>query len=120
MRKLWDAANVKVFAGGSTDTRFLESLSQLYGHYDRQTRSRSTSSQGPSTSWSAQRERVFTVDDLSAMPSGRAAVGLSGTRPVLVQTVPWMGRSDAEVVRASLARFGTPDGHHSPAPVVAS
>jgi type IV secretory pathway TraG/TraD family ATPase VirD4 len=112
MRKLWDASNVKVFAGGSTDTRFLESLSQLYGHYDRQMRSRSTSAQGASTSRSTQRERIFSVDDLSALPAGRAAVGLSGTRPVLVQTVPWMARPDANLVRSSLGRFGQPNGHH--------
>lgn len=116
MQKLWDAANVKVFAGGTTDTRFLESLSQLYGHYDRQVRSRSNSPQGASTSWSNQRERVFSVDDLSAMPAGRAAVGLSGTRPVLVQTVPWMGRPDAGAVQGSIDRYGTPSGH-SPGPV---
>lgn len=111
MQKLWDAANVKVFAGGTTDTRFLESLSQLYGHYDRQVRSRSNSPQGSSTSWSNQRERVFSVDDLSAMPAGRAAVCLSGTRPVLVQTVPWMGRPDAGAVQGSIDRYGIPDGH---------
>ncbi|MDQ2729253.1 MAG: TraM recognition domain-containing protein [Actinomycetota bacterium] len=120
MRKLWDAANVKVFAGGSTDTRFLEALSQLYGHYDRRMRSRSQSAQGSSTSWSNQRERVFSVDDLSAMPAGRAAVGLSGTRPVLVQTVPWMERKDAEIVRASLARYGSPDGHRTATVTVSS
>jgi type IV secretory pathway TraG/TraD family ATPase VirD4 len=117
MRKIWDASNVKVFAGGSTDTRFLESLSQLYGHYDRQMRSRSNSAQGGSTSWSNQRERVFSVDDLSAMPAGRAAVGLSGTRPVLVQTVPWMARKDSNVVQSSLSRYGGPDGHRSPVAV---
>jgi type IV secretory pathway TraG/TraD family ATPase VirD4 len=100
MQKLWDAANVKVFAGGTTDTRF------------RQIRSSSHSTQGASTSWSNQRERVFTVDDLSAMPAGRAAVGLSGTRPVLVQTVPWMGRPDAGAVQASIDRYGNPGGHH--------
>lgn len=112
MRKLWDAANVKIYGGGTTDTRFLESLSQLYGHYDRRTRSYSSGGwQGASTSWSSQRERVFSVDDLSAMPPGRAAVGLSGTRPVLVETVPWMSRPDAEVVRASLSRYSAPDGH---------
>lgn len=112
MRKLWDAANVKVFAGGVTDTTFLECLSQLYGSYDRAVRSRSSSRlQGASTSLSYQRERVFTVDDLAAMPPGRAAVALSGTRPVLVATQPWMARPDAGRVRASLARYGTPDGH---------
>ena len=112
MRKLWDAANVKVFAGGVTDTTFLEGLSQLYGSYDRAVRSRSSSRlQGASTSLAYQRERVFSVDDLAAMPPGRAAVALSGTRPVLVATQPWMGRPDAERVRGSLARYGVPDGH---------
>lgn len=114
MRKLWDAANVKVFAGGVTDTAFLEGLSQLYGSYDRAVRSRSSSRlQGTSTSLAYQRERVFSVDDLAAMPPGRAAVALSGTRPVLVATQPWMARPDAERVRGSLARYGGPDGHAS-------
>lgn len=112
MRKLWDASNVKVFAGGSTDTQFLEGFSQLYGSYDRAVRSRSNSRlQGASTSLSYQRERVFSVDDLAAMPPGRAAVALSGTRPVLVATLAWMTRPDANKVRESLTRYGAPDGH---------
>lgn len=113
MQKLWDAANVKIYGGGTTDTRFLESLSQLFGHYDRQTRSVSQSTQGRSTSWSSQRERVFTVDELAALPPGRAAVALSGTRPVLVETIPWMARKDAAGVSASLDRYATPAGHRS-------
>lgn len=119
MQKLWDAANVRIYGGGTTDTRFLESLSQLFGHYDRQMRSRSHSAQGNSTSVSYQRERVFSVDELSSLPAGRAVVGLSGTSPVLVRTVPWMERSDAKVVNDSFAHYGTPDGHYNaptPAP----
>ena len=48
-------------------------------------------------------------------PGGRAAVSLSGTRPVIVETVPWVRRPDAAVVRASLARYGGPGGHLGPA-----
>lgn len=113
MQKLWDAANVKIYGGGTTDTRFLEALSQLFGHYDRPTRAGSRSAQGSSMSWSSQRERVLPVDELSALPPGRAAVGLSGTRPVLVETVPWMARADAQIVAESLARYGAPDGHRT-------
>jgi len=113
MQKLWDASNVKIYGGGTTDTQFLEAMSQLFGHYDRQLRSRSHSGQGNSTSWSSQRERVFSVDALAALPPGRAAVSLSGTRPVLVQTVPWMQRRDAKAVAGSLARYGAPDGHRA-------
>lgn len=113
MQKLWDASNVKIYGGGTTDTRFLEALSQLFGHYDRQTRSRSQSAQGASTSWSSQRERVLPVDELAALPPGRAAVALSGTRPVLVETIPWMARKDAAAVTASLERYATPSGHRA-------
>jgi hypothetical protein len=55
------------------------------------------------------------VDALAAMPAGRAAVSLSGTRPVIVETVPWVRRPDAAVVHASLARYGGPGGHLGPA-----
>ena len=48
------------------------------------------------------------------MPAGRAAVSLSGTRPVIVETVPWMRRPDTSVVHGSLARYGGPDGHLRP------
>ena len=115
MRKLWDASNVKIFAGGVSDLRFLEGLSQLYGEYDRARPSRTNGPGGPSVSWSTQRQRALSVDDLASIPAGRAAVSLSGTRPVIVETVPWMRRPDAAVVRASLARYGGPDGHLGPA-----
>ena len=61
-----------------------------------------------------QRHRALSVDELAAMPAGRAAVSLSGTRPVIVETVPWMGRPDAFLVESSLARYGGPDGHLGP------
>ena len=115
MRKLWDASNVKIFAGGVSDLRFLEGLSQLYGEYDRASRSRTSGPGGASVSWSTQRHRALSVDELAAMPAGRAAVSLSGTRPVIVETVPWMRRPDASLVQGSLARYGGPDGHLGPA-----
>ena len=114
MRKLWDASNVKIFAGGVSDLRFLEGLSQLYGEYDRASRSRTSGPGGASVSWSTQRHRALSVDELAAMPAGRAAVSLSGTRPVIVETVPWMRRPDASLVQGSLARYGGPDGHLGP------
>ena len=33
-------------------------------------------------SWSTQRHRALSVDELAAMPAGRAAVSLLGTRPL--------------------------------------
>jgi type IV secretory pathway TraG/TraD family ATPase VirD4 len=115
MRTLWDASNVKIFAGGVSDVRFLEGLSQLYGEYDRPSPSRTSGPGSSSVSWSTHRQRALSVDDLAAMPAGRAAVSLSGTRPVIVETVPWMRRPDASVVHGSLARYGGSDGHLRPA-----
>lgn len=114
MRKLWDASNVKIFGGGVSDVRFLEGLSQLYGEYDRASQSRTSGPGGSSVSWSTHRHRAVGVDVLAAMPAGRAAVSLSGTRPVIVETVPWMRRPDASVVHGSLARYAGPDGHSRP------
>ncbi len=49
------------------------------------------------------RERILGVDDLGAMPKGRAVVLSSGSRPTLIRTQPWMAGPHAEKVKASIA-----------------
>ena len=34
MRKLWSAANIRVYGGGASDANFLEKLTKLIGDYD--------------------------------------------------------------------------------------
>ncbi|MFG2573338.1 type IV secretory system conjugative DNA transfer family protein [Streptomyces sp. NPDC048481] len=111
MEKLWSAANVRVYGGGVSDTRFLGDLSELAGEYD--LREYQTSRESEFGGWSGnraisestRRERVLHVSDLGAMPPGRALVLASGTKPVLVETVPWWEGAYAAEVRASLQKY---------------
>lgn len=108
MKKLWSAANVRVYGGGVAETAFLEDLAKMVGTYDRKTASVSVN-QGSggmrsnrSISHQLTRERILDVDDLGAMPKGRALVFASGARPTLIRTEPWMIGPHAETVRASI------------------
>lgn len=103
MRKLWSAANVKVYGGGVAESAFLEDLSRLVGDYDRLTSSLSTGRAQRTVSHQLHRERILEVADLAALPRGRAVVLASGSRPTLIRTQPWMSGPHAEAVRASIA-----------------
>jgi type IV secretory pathway TraG/TraD family ATPase VirD4 len=103
MRKLWSAANVRVYGGGVTEVEFLEELSKLIGEYDALSRSDTHSyRQGRSSNRSMRQARILDVADLAAMPQGRIVVIASGTRPTLAVPIPWMDGPDAAKVRASL------------------
>ncbi len=103
MKKLWSASNVKVYGGGVSEVGFLQDLAHLIGDYDRLSSSTSTSRGQRTVSHQNHRERILDVADLSALPKGRAVVLASGSRPVLVKTMPWMSGAHAEAVRASIA-----------------
>jgi len=108
MRKLWSAANIKVYGGGVSEVEFLSELSQLVGDFDLNTTSVSHGRGGRSTNRAMRRERVLDVADLNAMPKGRAVVFASGAPATLVRTLPWMAGPRAGEVRASI-------GEHDPA-----
>lgn len=103
MRKLWSAANVKVYGGGVAEHGFLDDLSRLIGDYDRIASSTSSGRGQRTVSQQVQRERILDVADLAALPKGRAVVLASGARPTLVRTLPWMDGVHADAVRASIA-----------------
>lgn len=110
MNKLWSASNVAIYGGGVKEEEFLDRLSKLIGTYDKVTRSVSTrastglfSGAGAQTSQQLSRERILDVDDLSALPKGRAIVLSSGNRPTIVETIPWMSGPHAAAVKASIA-----------------
>ena len=103
MNKLFSAANVFVYGGGVREDRFLESLSKIIGDYDDLQTSTSTGRGQRTTSRQLVRRRILDVDELAAMPKGRAVVLASGARPTLIRTQPWMTGPHAEAVRASIA-----------------
>jgi type IV secretory pathway TraG/TraD family ATPase VirD4 len=86
---LWDAAGVAVYGGGVKDTDPLRDFSQLIGHYQFESVSRSSGGSGGSTSRSTQTERVLDVADLGAIPFGRVIAFGGSAAPVLVETEFW-------------------------------
>jgi type IV secretory pathway TraG/TraD family ATPase VirD4 len=102
MRKLWSAANVRVLGAGVSEDEFLSGLAKLVGPYRRRTRSGSTSRGHRTSSWSETEEEVLNVADLAAIPPGRAVLFTTGTKPVLVRTVPWTTGPHAGEVKASI------------------
>lgn len=121
MRKLWSAANVAVYGGGVRERDFLEELARTIGDYDRLASSTSYGQGQRSVSRQLHRERILDVDDLAALPRGRAIVLASGSRPTLIRTVPWMVGEHAAAVQASIdahtptTPLTAPDSYTSPA-----
>lgn len=105
MRKLWSAANIRVYGGGVSEVEFLGELAQLTGEFSRHEHSRTHARGGASTSYSVRSEKVLDAADLAAMPRGRALLLPSGMKPVLIRTEPWMSGPHAGLVRASIARY---------------
>ncbi|HXH78992.1 type IV secretory system conjugative DNA transfer family protein [Nocardioides sp.] len=109
MKKLWSSANVKVYGGGVSEVAFLDDLSKLVG-YDKLTRSTSSKagaggvfgSSGVTTSRQLQRDLIMEVDDLAALPKGRAIVLSSGNRATIGETMPWMTGPHADAIRDSI------------------
>lgn len=102
MKKLWSAANIKVYGGGVSEASFLEDLSRMIGDYDRLSSSTSHGRGHRTVSQQLNRDRILDVADLAAMPKGRAVVLASGSRPTLIRTIPWMKGSHAKAVAASI------------------
>lgn len=74
MEKLWSAANIRVYGGGVSDTRFLGDLSELAGEYELREYSATRESEfggwsgNRTVNESVRRERVLQVSDLGSMP----------------------------------------------------
>ncbi|MGK5557794.1 type IV secretory system conjugative DNA transfer family protein [Actinomadura kijaniata] len=107
--KLWSAANIRVYGGGVSDSKFLGDLVAYVGEFEPVTYSTTVQSgrgaHSRSTSASTRPEKILDVADLFAMPRGRALVLPSGAPPVLVRTLPWQAGPHADKVKASLAKY---------------
>ena len=105
MRKLWGAANIRLYGGGSNEQGFLDDISSVCGEMD--TRQLTTSynggRMGQSRSYATRREPIFDVATLAALPRGRAVLMASGIDPVLIRTESVLDGPYGGAVRASLA-----------------
>lgn len=108
MSALWSAANIKVLGAGLDDAGFLRDRSELIGpHYEltnsvSKSRGQGQGSRSQSVSTSRTTEITLHASDLAALPKGRVVVFISGHRPMLGATVPWMDRPYAPQIRAAL------------------
>ncbi|WP_030621022.1 type IV secretory system conjugative DNA transfer family protein [Streptomyces sclerotialus] len=114
MEKLWSAANIRVYGGGTPTGKFLGDLSRLTGEpglTGHGTRRRPkfggrSGKRARAIGPSAHQERALHFSDLSSMPLGRVLVLASGSRPALVETVPWWEGPHAAQVNDSLSKYG--------------
>ncbi len=89
-RSLYDNANVKVYLGGISDTKFLKDLSDQIGRYELLRSSLSDTAGGKrSVQRSVQSDDILTVSRLAEWPVGRALVQASQCRSQIVDTRPW-------------------------------
>ncbi|MDY0891643.1 TraG/TraD/VirD4 family protein [Frigoribacterium sp. CFBP9030] len=85
LSKLWSSANIRVAGAGLAEDKSLSFLSSLIGDHDVTKRCSSTQSKGRGVTTSLQREWIFDVADLTAMPRGRAVMLASGIPAALVK-----------------------------------
>lgn len=103
MEKLWGAANVRTYGGGSADPQFLRRMVEIAGRYDAEKWTKSIDHQGRRSHSAAGHDKdKLPVDLLAAMPKGRALVMASGAPAFLVKTVPWWSGPHAEGIQASI------------------
>ena len=105
MRKIWSAANVKVYGGGVAEEGFLRALSDLIGDYSYTNVSISSGKSGSSRSRQEGKERIFDVSNLAELDRGRAVVLASGAPATLVRTMPWYTGPHKEAVQASIKKY---------------
>jgi type IV secretory pathway TraG/TraD family ATPase VirD4 len=90
MKKLWGAANLRVYGGGTHEGEFLDEVSRICGEWDAPSTSMSTTKgSGRSYTAATRRERILDVSTLGALPASRAVVMPSGTYPLIVRKVAW-------------------------------
>ncbi|MGH3428284.1 MAG: TraM recognition domain-containing protein, partial [Mycobacteriales bacterium] len=101
---MWDTAAIRVVMGGSGYVNDLEDISRLMGEVDEKTKSVSRGAGGKSTSYSKQKRRVLTLDELRTLEFGTAVIIARAARPVEARLTPYFRRKDAKEISAGQAR----------------
>lgn len=109
MRKLWSAANVRVYGGGVGEKDFLSDLSEIIGDYyvDSTQISHGTGNRSVSTTVEGTQRKIATIADLASLPSGRAWVFAHGARPTLMAPTPWWEGPHARVINSHKRKVGS-------------
>ena len=106
MRKLWSAANAKIYGGGVSEVQYLDELARLIGMYSYINISRSSGKSGRSSSRQESKDEILSVADLTSLPRFRAVLLASGAPATMIETIPWMNGPHAEKVKKSLVSHG--------------
>ncbi|MCH6472120.1 DUF4913 domain-containing protein [Sinomonas terrae] len=104
MRKLWSAANSKVYGGGVAEADFLGELAQTIGGYRYSNATRSRQGGTCYSHRDDRKERILDVADLAALPRGRAVMFACGAPAALLKIVPWKDGPHADAVAAASGR----------------
>jgi type IV secretory pathway TraG/TraD family ATPase VirD4 len=109
MRKLWGAANIRVYGGGVGEPDFLSNLEKVIGEYNRVVASpshqRTHTGTSSSTSWQLTPTPILTMAELAALPRDRAVVLPSGAPALLARPIPWWNTKAAHAIRTSIERY---------------
>jgi len=95
---IWNSAITKVMLGGASDISFLQDVSALLGPRQVQARSDSYTDESTSTSVHKQDAPVLSVSDLRRLPDGMGVLTHRNRRGILIDTIPWTLRSDADEI----------------------
>ena len=123
MRKLWGAANIRVYGGGVGRTRVPLKPREA----DRRIQPRRRQPQPPahatratstSTSWQLTPTPILTIAELAALPRDRIIVLPSGAPAVLARPIPWWntqgGQHDPESIETYDPAASSPGGTPQP------
>ncbi|WP_331723000.1 TraM recognition domain-containing protein [Nocardia sp. NBC_00511] len=106
--QLLSASNIHYYAGGITDPRYLQALSERIGDHDVDRWSASLGRGGSSRSQSWTREATLPVNLLAELPKHLAIVCTTGNPPMLVRKNDWRTTRYADAITASLTRYAPP------------
>lgn len=101
---MWDTAAIRVVMGGSGHVNDLEDISRLMGEVDEKQKSVTKGAGGRSVSFSKQKRRVLSVDELRTLEFGHAVVIARAARPVETVLTPYWKRKDAKEISKGQAR----------------
>ena len=101
MATLWSVATVKLVGSGVDDAKFAEDVSRLVGDHDVAVASRTLAINGHHTAQtSLRRQRILDAADIRALRKGTALLLASGTRPALIELLPWFDGDHAAELTA--------------------
>lgn len=99
MAELFGAATVKVIGAGVDEQGFADELSKIVGDEDIVITTRSSGRSG-GLSRTTRRERILAPDEVRALAKFTGLLLVTGTRPAIIQLVPWMDGPRASDIRS--------------------